>query len=364
MTFHQPSVWFLLLVLILPLLWWRWRMPRRRAAIAYSSIETAEHIGSTWAVRLRWMVPALRVCALALLIIALARPRMGDEQTRISTQGIAIQLIVDRSGSMRAMDFKLGGRQVDRLSVVKNVVQSFVLGGDNLSGRPNDIIGLIAFASFADTLCPPTTDHAHLIDAVKQMRIATQREESATAIGDAIALGVERLRSLEAAQHLSVVSQDAQIKSKVMILLTDGENNAGDIDPLTAAQMAAAFGIKIYTIGAGTKDGLALVPDTDIFGQPMRIPVSIDEESLTKIAELTGGRYFRATDTSSLQQIYAQIDDMEKSKVQENRFVTYKEAAVQEVSIGGVSVPPLLLIALVLLGAEALLSNTRFRTLP
>ena len=364
MNFHQPSIWFLLLLLVLPLVWWRSRSPRRRAGVAYSSIEGVEQIDSTWAVRLRWIIPALRCLSLALLVIALARPQKGDEHTRSNTHGLAIQLVVDRSGSMQAMDFKLGGRQVDRLSVVKHVVQSFIMGDGNLGGRPNDIIGLITFASFADTLCPPTTDRAHLIDAVKQMRIATDREENATAIGDAIALGVERLRSLETAQHLSVASPDAQIKSKVMILLTDGENNAGDIDPITAAQMAAAFNIKIYTIGAGTKDGMAEIPGTDIFGQPMRIPVSIDEDTLTNIAERTGGQYFRATDTDSLQQIYAQIDAMEKTKIEEARFITFKELAVQSVVIGGATLPPLLLVALVILGVEMLLSNTRFRTVP
>lgn len=364
MSFHHPSIWYLLLLLVLPVLWWRWRSARRRGAVAFSSIEPVETIGTTWAVRLRWIVPALRLAALTLLIIALARPQKGDEQSRINTQGIAIQLVVDRSGSMRAMDFKVGGRPVDRLTIVKRTVESFVSGGENLAGRPNDIIGLIAFASFADTLCPPTTDHAHLIDAVKQMRVATEREESATAIGDAIALGVERLRSLESAQHISANSDDEQIKGKVMILLTDGENNAGDIDPITAAEMAAAFNIKIYTIGAGTDAGVAELPERDFFGQPIRIPVSIDEATLTKIAQTTGGRYFRATDTDLLQQIYAQIDALEKTRVQERRFVTYKEAAVQAVTIGGMTLPPLLLIALIALALEVFLSNTRFRAVP
>jgi Ca-activated chloride channel family protein len=363
-TFHHPSIWFLLLFFVLPLLWWRRRNPRRRSAIAFSSIEPVERIATTWAVRFRWIVPALRFAALALLIVALARPQKGDEQSRINTRGLAIQLIVDRSGSMRAMDFKLGGKPVDRLSVVKRVVESFVMGGGALAGRPNDVIGLIAFASFADSLCPITADHTHLIDGVKQMRIASEREESATAIGDAIALGVERLRSLESAHHISVQSPDAQIKGKVIILLTDGENNSGDIDPITAAQMAAAFNIKIYTIGAGTRDGIAEVPDTDIFGQRMRIPVSIDEESLTKIAEQTGGRYFRATDTDSLQQIYAQIDELEKTTIQERRYITFKEASIHPIAIGGLTIPPLVMMALTLLGLEVVLTTTRFRTLP
>lgn len=366
MTFHQPSVWILLLLLILPLLWRRWHSPRRRAAIAFSSVEPIQSIGSTWAVRWRWIVPALRTSALGLLITALARPQKGDEHTRINTEGVAIQLIVDRSGSMRATDFRINNREADRLSVVKRVVEEFV-GGDqtaNLSGRPNDVIGMIAFASFADTVCPLTSDQSHLIESIKQMRIAPE-EESATAIGEAIALGVERLRALD--QRLNLESAHP-IKSKLMILLTDGENNAGDIDPITAAQMAAAYNIKVYTIGAGTERGLAPVPGTDIFGQPRQIRVSIDEPTLTKIAEITGGQYFRATDTDSLRQIYDQIDALEKTEVQERRFVTYKEAAVEPIRLSAfgesITLPPLLMIVLVLLGLELLLSNTRFRTVP
>src|SRR5262249_31580523 len=163
---------------------------------------------------------ALRMLAIAVLIIALARPQKGDEQSRINTEGIAIQLVVDRSGSMRAQDFRIDGKPTDRLTVVKSVVKDFVLGGKGLAGRPDDLIGGIAFASFADSLCPMTTDHTHLLDSLKQLKPASDREESATAIGDAIALGVERLNSLEQ----RVQAGDKVIKGKIIILLTDGEN--------------------------------------------------------------------------------------------------------------------------------------------
>jgi Ca-activated chloride channel homolog len=361
MSFHQPSVWFLALLALLPLLWWRSRSPRRRAAVRFSSLDPVLRAGDTWAVGLRWVVPAMRLLAIAMLIVAIARPQKGDEQTRINTDGIAIQLVVDRSGSMRAMDFTIGGKQTDRLTVVKKVVREFVEGGDGLPGRPNDLIGAIVFASFADSICPLTTDHAHLLDAIQQTRMASEREESGTAIGDGLALGVERLKSLE--QRVGI-DTGMTIKSKIMILLTDGENNAGDIDPIEAANMAAAFDIKVYTIGAGTDAGMAAVPGRDIFGQQMMVPVSIDEGTLRKIADLTGGKYFRATDSESLRNIYEQIDQLERTEMQEQRFVTYKQAAVQRIAIGPLSFPPLLLVVLSLLAFETLLAATRFRTLP
>jgi len=367
MTFHSPSVWFLTLLLVLPLLWWRSRRQRHAAPMQFSSLDSALRAGDTWIVKLRWIVPALRLLAIVLLIVAISRPQKGDEQTRINAEGIAIQLVIDRSGSMRAMDFTLDGQPTDRLTVVKKVIRNFVEGGgeggggEDLPGRPNDLIGAIVFASFADSICPLTTDHAHLIEATQQTRMASEREESGTAIGDALALGVERLKSLEARGGLEV---GTTIKSKIMILLTDGENNAGDIEPLDAAKMAAAFGIKVYAVGAGTDAGMAPVPGRDIFGQQMMVPVSIDEETLQGIAEITGGKYFRATDSESLRDIYEQIDQLERTELQEQRFVTYKQAAVEQVTLGSWSVPPLLLIVLVLLALEIALSAARFRTLP
>jgi Ca-activated chloride channel family protein len=361
MSFHQPSVWFLLLLAVLPVVWWRWHAAARRPAVRYSSTAPFGHLGPPWSVRLRWIVPALRLLGLALVIVALARPQKGDETRRTHTEGIAIQLVVDRSGSMRAQDFTINGKPADRLTIVKNVVRDFVNGEKDLQGRPDDMIGCIAFASFADSLCPLTTDHAHLIDALMQIRPANDRTESATAIGDAVALGVERLKSLE--QRIAADGGPV-IKGKVMILLTDGENNAGDIDPVTAAEMAAAFGIKIYAIGAGTTQGMAPLPDRDVFGRPLMMPVSIDEPTLRKMAEVSGGKYFRASDTESLRHIYAEIDRLERSKINERRYITYTQAAVEPVRLAGWTWPPVLLVALVVLGLETFLRYTRFRTVP
>jgi len=362
MTFHQPSAWLLLLVLALPFIWWQQRGGRRRGALAFSSIGPLVAAGGSWAVSLHRVVPALRSAAIILLIICVARPQKPNEQTRVLIEGIAIQLVVDRSGSMLAQDFQLDNRGVSRLDVVKAVVRDFVGGSDRLQGRPDDLIGLITFATYADSLTPLTLDHDFLLRAVASTEVSPSNEDRATAIGDAIALGVERMAGLDQRE-----SGDARIKSKILVLLTDGESNAGDIDPITAAKMAAAFDIKIYTIGAGTDAAFAPVPTIDPFtGRTIfrNIPVSMDEETLREIAAITSGRYFRATDRESLEQVYAQIDELERTSIEQKRFTDYKEIAVESVRLGGLTLPPLLSVVVVLLGTGLLLANTRLRRIP
>jgi len=253
-----------------------------------------------------------------------------------------------------------GGR-VDRLTAVKKVLTDFVEGGGDLEGRPNDLVGLVAFARHADTASPLTLDHPHVINALNSVTIATERNEDGTAIGDAVALAVERLRELEER------GDDAgrKIKSKVIVLLTDGENNSGDISPETAAEIAAAFDVKLYAIGVGS-DGAAPIQVKDAFGRVRthRVPVSIDEETLTAMADSTGGRYFRAADTEGLSQIYEEIDRLEKTTTEHRRYKLYRDLAVRPMNIAGFGFPPLLLVALLLLAAEQLLVHTRFRTLP
>ncbi len=365
MSLHYPSIWFLLLLLVLPLIWWRRMRAPRRVAVAFSSVELMRQAGVPWAIRLRSIVPLLRGLALVLLIISIARPRKADERTQVFTDGIAIQLVLDRSGSMRAMDFQVDGKRADRLTAVKNVVEGFVSGVDDLPGRPNDLIGLITFASFADSISPLTLDQDYLVGAVRQTTVASETEGSGTALGDAVALGVERLHRLSDRKDLR--SGDRQIKSRVMILLTDGESNAGEIDPITAAEMAAAFDIKIYTIGAGTDRGMAPIPVTDPFSgrQVLRnMPVSIDEETLDRIADITGGAYFRATDTDSLTDIYGRIDELEKTDIEQRRYSQYSELSLEPMRLGRFTLPALLPIVFVLLGLELVLAHTRFRTVP
>lgn len=355
MTFHQPSVWFLLLLIVLPLLWWRWSGSRRRASVAFSSTAPFRHLTPSWAVRMRWIVPALRSLALILLIISIARPLKADERTQVRTEGIAIQLVLDRSGSMRTDDFIVDGRRTTRLAVVKDVVEQFVTGGERLPGRPNDLIGLIAFGTFADSICPLTLDHDFVVKAIGGIEIPSIESEQQTAIGDAIALGVERLQGLK--ERADLVA-DREIRGKVMILLTDGENNRGAIDPLTAADMAAAFDIRVYTIGAASDEPLTML-------QRMQgMTRAVDERTLREIASRTGGRYFRATDAESLREIYARIDELERIEIEQQRFTEYEEMAIGAVELGRVTIPPLLTVVFVLLVVELILAQTRFRTLP
>ncbi|MCA9010343.1 MAG: VWA domain-containing protein [Planctomycetaceae bacterium] len=350
------SPWYFLLLLLLPLAARRLFAPRRRSAVRFSSVNLVRQLAPTFRQRITWLPGALTLGAVSAIIVGLAQPREGREQTVTDTEGIAIELVVDRSGSMQAMDFQVNGEHVDRLAAIKNVVGKFVLGGDQLKGRFSDLVGLISFAGYADGETPPTLDHAFLVSQLNQTQIVTSRSEDGTAIGDAISLAVEKLNALDDRQN-------EKVKSKIIILLTDGENNAGQLEPIQAAELAETMGIRIYTIGVGTK-GQAPMPVQDPFsGRTVMqwVPVSIDEETLTKVAEITQGKYFRATDTDSLEQIYSEIDLLEKTKVEAQHFVDYRELAIQPYSIAGISVPPVLLVAFVLLAARVLLQQTWLR---
>lgn len=358
--FHPGSAWWLLLLLLVPLAWLpRWH--RRRSALAHSSTAALEAAGSSWVARFRWLPTALRTLGLIALVICIARPIKANRSSEVFVEGIAIQSVIDRSGSMAAMDFQFEGGRVDRLTAVKHVLSEFVEGGDGLPGRPDDLVGLVAFAGYADTASPLTLDHAHVINALDEVEIVRERGEDGTAIGDAIALAVERLRELEERGDVA----GRKIKSKVIVILTDGEHNAGDIDPYTAAEIAAAFDVKLYAIGVGS-EGTAPIQVRDAFGRMVsqRIEVSIDEETLEDIATQTGGRYFRATDTEGLKKIYEEIDRLEKTTTEQRRYRGYNDLAVSSIRVGGFDLPPLLLVALLLLAIEQLLVHTRFRTLP
>lgn len=354
--FYAP--WFFLLLLAIPLLAWRLFSARRNAAIRFSTVSLARSVSPTLRQRLMWLPKALTLAAVVFMILGLARPREGREQTVIDTEGIAIEMVVDRSGSMRALDFQIEGENVDRLTAIKNVAGKFVTGDGGLDGRFSDLVGLITFAGYADGITPPTLDHGFLVNNLNRTEIVSIPKEDGTAIGDAIALAVEKLNALDD-------RQDEKVKSKIVILLTDGENTAGDLDPLAAADLAQTMGIKIYTIGVGTK-GQAPIPVTDAFSgrQVIRwMPVNIDEETLQKVAEITEGKYFRATDTDSLERIYAEIDQLEKTKVEADHFVDYRELAVQPLRAGWINLPPLLLVAFLLLLARVVLQQTWLREL-
>jgi Ca-activated chloride channel homolog len=364
MTWNQP--WMLLLCVLVVPIWWRWFARGAHGAIRFSSVNWFRRRGGGLRVRLRVLLPLFRTLAVLLLAVCLARPQEPNQETRIFSEGIAIMMLVDRSSSMLAMDFSVNGEPVDRLTAVKKVFEEFVVGdGDELEGRPDDLVGMITFAGFADSKCPLTLDHGFLLEALKQTEIVSAsegREEDGTAIGDAIALGVERLEDMDRRRRLDPTRK---IKSKIMILLTDGESNRGEIEPLKAAELAANRGIKVYTIGAGTT-GRAYVRVKNRFGgeslQSMR--VSIDEDTLRAIAETTGGRYRRATDTDSLREIYAEIDELERTETEEKRYFQYAEFATEWIRLGGVTIPPLLGVVLLLVVCEVVLMNTVLRKVP
>ena len=362
MTFHSPSAWFLLLLLVIPFIWWRWMRSSYSTGVTYTSSVDVSLLPSTLRSRTTWIPSCLRLLAIALLIVCIARPQKRFERTQQNADGVAIELVVDRSSSMNAHDFTIDGRQVDRLTAVRRVAGDFIQGMGSLDGRSGDLIGLVTFAGYADSNCPMTFDHEFLVtDVLNSIQIVNERSEDGTAIGDALALAVERLSSLD--ERVKTDTGNA-IKSKVIILLTDGENNQGDIDPQTAADIAAAMDITVYTIGAGT-NGWAPYPTTDLFGRKVmrNQPVVIDEETLEAIATTTGGQYFRATDTASLEEIYQAIDDMERTEITHRTYVNHVDMAVQSVSVAGFTLPPLLLVAFLLFLADALLRSTLYRIL-
>ena len=352
--FHSPYI-LLLLLLLIPLIGWRMWTARQSVSLPFSSTGFAASIRPTLRQRLMWLPAALSLLTMALLIVALAGPREGRQETISNTEGIAIEIVVDRSGSMRAMDFKMQDVPVDRLTAVKDVVGRFVLGEGNLNGRFSDLVGLVTFARNADGITPPTLDHPFLVSQLNESQIVNRTNEDGTAIGDAIGLAIEKLAALDK-------NQKQEIESKIIILLTDGENNSGALEPIQASELAKMMDIKVYTIGVGTK-GRAPVPVTDRSGRQVIqwMDVNIDEKTLQKIADVTNGKYFRATDTESLEGIYAEIDRLEKSKVEERQYVDYRELAVQPIHYGSMTIPPVALWAFLLLGLQMVLKNTFFR---
>jgi Ca-activated chloride channel family protein len=358
--FHESSVWWLLLLLAVPLAWWRPFRTRARAAVGFSSAGALHAAGSSLVARTRWLPLVLRTLALALVAASLARPIKANEHTRVFVEGIAIEMVVDRSSSMLAVDFQLDGKPTDRLTAVKATAQQFIEGGGGIPGRANDLVGLVAFARFADSLCPLTLDHDYLLQVLSGLDVAGERAEDGTAIGEAVALAAERLR--DAADR---PGNPLRPKSKAIILLTDGENNAGDIAPQTAAEICKALGIKLYAIGVGTIGTAPFPVQSGLGGTTyVRMPVKIDEKLLKEMAATTGGEYFRATDTATLERIYRTINELEKTTTEQRRYLQYRDLAVEPIEIAGTRLPPLLLMALLLVATDLLLASTRWRTLP
>jgi len=304
MVFANPK-YFLLLLLLIPMIgWYIWKLHKSQASIQLSSIEGFSKAPKTLRTYLRHVPLILRTGAITFLIIALARPQTTNKWSTSSTEGIDIIMSVDISSSMLAMDLK-----PNRLEAAIDVAASFI------NGRPTDNIGLVVFSKESFTQCPLTTDHATLLNLLKEVKCGMI--EDGTAIGHGLATAVSRLK-------------DSNAKSKVIILLTDGSNNAGEIAPITAAEIAKAFGIRVYTIAVGTI-GEAPYPYPLPSGGTKTVPikVEIDEKILTQIAQTTGGLHFRATDNRTLRAIYQEIDQMEKTKMQVQEYSKkYEEYAL------------------------------------
>jgi Ca-activated chloride channel family protein len=322
--------WVLLALATIPaLVYLRFRRLRREPALRFSDLAPLASLKpSLWA-RLSFLPFALRLLALSLLVVALARPQKGAAGEEVVSEGVDIMLVIDVSSSMLAEDF----RPNNRLHVAKEVVSDFI------QRRGSDRLGMVVFARHALTKTPLTLDHDILLTQLEDVQIGSIPD--GTAIGNAIASAVNRIK-------------DSDAKSKLMILLTDGENTAGEIDPLTAAKLAKTFAVKVYTVGVG-RGGLVPYPFRDpLYGVVYQnVEIAIDEETLKNIADTTGGKFFRARDAESLKAVYSEIDSLERTKIEQVKYVRYTELA-----------PPLMTVALGFLLLEAALSRTRLRRFP
>lgn len=332
MTFAHP--YLLLLLAALPVLAWLKGRRGEPPAFVYSSVQLVRGILNITRTRSGGFLTALRWLALALLIIALAQPRLTKSETKITASGVDIVVAIDLSGSMYSEDFVVDGRRVNRIDMAKGVLRNFI------SKRPSDRIGLVAFAKQAFIAAPLTLDHDFLEQNLNRLNIGVI-DESQTAIGSALTTAVNRLR-------------DIRSKSKIVILMTDGVNNAGKIAPLTAAEAAKALGVKVYTIGVGMQ-GTAPMP---VFMGGRKVgyrqePVDIDEDTLQKISQMTKGKYYRADNAEKFQAIYAEIDQLEKTEAEIKKFSHHNELFAWLISPG---------LGLVLL--EVLLRHTVWRRLP
>ena len=327
MTFANPYYLYLFLLLIPIVVWYIQKKRNEQATIKVPTTEVFEAMPKTWKHYLQHLPFALRVLAFAALIVILARPQSSDSMHEKNIEGIDIVMSLDISSSMLAEDLK-----PNRLEASKNVAAEFIMG------RPNDNIGLVVFSGKSFTQCPLTTDHAALVNLLQ--KVDCGMIDDGTAIGNGLATAVNRIK-------------DSQAVSKVIILLTDGSNNMGEIAPISAAEIAKTFGIRVYTIGVGTK-GMAPYPFRTNFGvQYQNIKVDIDESTLQQIANLTGGLYFRATDNKKLEAIYEEIDQMEKTKIKVNEYhKKYDEFA------------PFAMLLFVFLLCEIILRNTILRKIP
>jgi Ca-activated chloride channel family protein len=327
MAFAEP-IWLSLLVLIPFIGWWTWRSSRRRSGLTFSSVESVRNVPRTIRQRLRGLPALLRMGGLSLAILAMARPQDRNVIREHFAEGVDIMMVLDTSTSMRAEDFR-----PNRFEAAREV------GSEFISGRTSDRIGLIVFAAKAYTQAPLTLDYDFLQEMMAEVEVGVI--EDGTAIGTALAMGVNRLKDTEA-------------ESKVIILLTDGQNNRGELSPETAAEVARTMKVRIYAIGVGAHGEAPFVVDHPFAGKQRRmVPVEIDEEMLSSVASMTGGKYFRATNNQALRDIYTEIGELEKTKIEERIYTDYDERYAGFLYSG---------LGLILL--EVLLATTLLRRFP
>lgn len=343
--FAHPTV--LLCLLVLPMYWFvAWLRDRHRSATISPVTSRVLAAGGSMRSRTRWLPAFVKSIAITGLVVALARPQEIIDNSTAERDAIALELVVDRSGSMDdAVKFK--GVRTNRLEAVKSVVESFVLGdGGSLKGREGDLLGLIVFGTYADTLMPLTQSHLPLVEALRKVQVAEDNREKATSIGDAIILACARLKASEDAIKNETDDPDFTLKSKAIVLLTDGENSAGQYSPSQGAQLAADWGIKVYIIGI--RGGA-----TQVFGG-MRINIGqeVNEQRMSEVAEYTGGKYWGVQDVSDLKDVYAQIDELERTTITVSDTTTYRELYM-----------PFAITALIGLPISLLLGTTVYRSL-
>jgi len=334
MTFAHP--YFLLLLLLLPLLAWLKGKRGKPPAFIYSSVQLVRPILNVTRSRSGAFLSAFRWFTLALFILALAQPRLTRSETKIPASGVDVVVALDMSGSMISEDFEVHGKRVNRFNMAREVLRQFI------DKRPSDRIGLVAFATQAFIAAPLTLDHDFLLQNLERLNIGTI-DPNQTAIGSALSTAINRLRELKS-------------KSKIVILMTDGQNNAGKVAPLTVAEAAQTLRVKVYTIGVGMRGQAPMPMGRNPFtGETVyqMQPVDIDEDTLQKIAQMTGGKYYRADNAKKFQEIYAEIDKLEKTEAEVKKFAHHQELFAWIISPG-----------LTLLLLEILLRHTIFRRLP
>jgi Ca-activated chloride channel family protein len=351
MNFAAP--WAFIALLAIPLLIYRELGQKRQSAVIFPSLQLAAAAGPSLKIKLRYLPLLLRIIALILLITALARPQEGIEKVYDVSKGIAIEVVVDRSGSMSA-EMEFNGETLNRLEVVKRVFNEFVIGNhDELQGRPNDLIGMISFARYSDTACPLTLAHDAVAEMVRHVQLVDRRSEDGTAIGDAVGLAAARLKNAEetlSRQTDKGKKDQYEIKSKIIILLTDGASNCGALSPDEGAALAKKWGIKIYTIGIGEEP--VDLSNAGFFTLLRSRQSQVDTKTLKKLAESTGGIFRLASDGEALRSIYKEIDELETSEIESVRYMDYREYFSSFVLLG-----------LGLLVLEAVLRCTLFRRL-